>query len=451
MRRRSNPFSLPALSRRSFLGHGFRSAGALGLGLVGTPALAPVAHAASGGADSFGPLQPPDANGLMLPPGFTSRVVAVSQQPVGATSHLWHPNPDGGATFATGDGGWIYVSNSESGVGDGGVGAIRFAGDGSIVDAYRILTGTRRNCAGGATPWGTWLSCEEVEAGQVFECDPFTAGSEGVVRPALGSFNHEAAAVDPVHQQVYLTEDEPDGLLYRFTPDAYPDLRSGALEVAEVLGAGAIRPGEVRPLAWHGVPEPNPAKGGIQNDAHLPLEERATRYQVPDATSFDGGEGCCFESGLVYFSTKGDNRVWIVDTVNDTVEILYDLATTSDPELVNVDNVTVSPLGDVYVAEDPGNLQIVALTAAGDVKPVVQITGQTGTEVTGPALSPDGSRLYFSSQRSPGTTYEVAGPFVPRKVPLLQLAWRTAFAVAVGGAAAFALRRHHAADTSEPA
>ncbi|MDJ0851399.1 MAG: DUF839 domain-containing protein [Myxococcota bacterium] len=439
-RQRPSPLSLPMLSRRSFLGHGLRSAGALGLGLVGTPALAPEARAAAGGADSFGPLQPPDANGLRLPPGFSSRVVAVSNQLVDGTAHTWHPNPDGGATFATGDGGWVYVSNSESGVAHGGVGAIRFAADGSIVDAYRILTGTVRNCAGGPTPWSTWLSCEEVNGGEVYECDPFTAGSEGVVRPALGTFNHEAAAVDPVFQQVYLTEDKPDGLLYRFTPASYPDLRSGTLEVAEVLGAGAIQPGEVRSLRWHPVLDPNPTSGGIQDASHRPPEERATRYQVPDATPFDGGEGCWFESGRVYFSTKGDNRVWLLDTANDTLEILYDMATASDPELVNADNVYVSSLGDVYVAEDPGNLQIVALTVAGDVKPVVEITEQTGTEVTGPALSPDGSRLYFSSQRNPGTTYEVAGPFAPVTVPNFDVAWRTLFAVAVGGAAAYALR-----------
>ncbi|MFT5696387.1 MAG: secreted PhoX family phosphatase, partial [Myxococcota bacterium] len=80
----------------------------------------------------------------------------------------------------------------------------------------------------------------------------------------------------------------------------------------------------------------------------------------------------------------------------------------------NVDNVFAGPNGDVYVSEDPGNLQIVALTPSGNVKPFVRMVGQTGTEVTGPALNPDGTRLYFSSQRNPGTTYEVTGPFLGR-------------------------------------
>src|SRR5690606_16505945 len=78
----------------------------------------------------------------------------------------------------------------------GGAGAIRFAADGSIVDAYGILDGTLSNCAGGLTPWGTWLSCEEWEdtegyaAGRVWECDPFGV-EDAVARPALGICKHE--------------------------------------------------------------------------------------------------------------------------------------------------------------------------------------------------------------------------------------------------------------------
>ena len=118
-----------------------------------------------------------------------------------------------------------------------GTSAIRFRPDGAIASAYRILGQTNFNCAGGPTPWGTWLSCEEHDAGLVWECDP--AGKlSAVARPALGVFNHEAAAVEPAGRRLYLTEDKPDGGFYRFTPTAYPDLAEGLLEVAVVAADG---------------------------------------------------------------------------------------------------------------------------------------------------------------------------------------------------------------------
>ncbi len=394
------------ISRRRFLARSAASAAGLGLGGAALSALGFPRSARAGGADDFGPLEPPDANGLRLPPGFRSRIVALSNQVVGNTGFVWHRDPDGGATFATDDGGWVYVSNSETDGGAGGVGVLRFDAGANIVDAYRILSGTSRNCAGGRTPWQTWLSCEETPTGRVFECDPFARGSQGVVRPALGVFQHEAAAVDPVRRRLYLTEDRPDGLLYRFTPTAYPSLASGVLEAAQILdpnGQGPIAPGQTRPLAWHVVPDPL-------------ATNTETRFQVAAATRFNGGEGIDHHADRhadrIFFTTKGDDRVWQIDLATNQIEIRYDRATSAMNALSGVDNLLATPGGDLYVAEDPGDLQIVALTTTGQVVPIVQVTGQSGSEITGPALSPDGRRLYFSSQRGPGTTYEVEGPFL---------------------------------------
>ena len=136
----------------------------------------------------------------------------------------WPPSREHG-------GGFVLVSNSRDA--RGGASALRFGPDGEVRDAYRILSGTTQNCSGGGTPWGTWLSCEEIEDGRVWECDP-AGRKRAVAHPAMGIFKHEAAAVDPRGRRVYLTEDLIDGGLYRYTPVRWPDLSAGLLEIARV-------------------------------------------------------------------------------------------------------------------------------------------------------------------------------------------------------------------------
>ncbi|MFG1803050.1 alkaline phosphatase PhoX [Micromonospora carbonacea] len=349
------------------------------------------------GTGPYGPLGAADGNGIQLPAGFTSRVVARSRQAVAGTSYAWHDAPDGGACFPAGTG-WIYVSNSEITPG-GGASAVRFAADGSIASAYRILAGTNQNCAGGATPWGTWLSCEEVSRGYVYETYP-QGGTAAAQRPALGRFKHEAAAADPVRQVIYLTEDEPNGCFYRFRPAVWGDLSAGTLEV---LVAGAATSG---PVTWARVPDPDGSP-------------TYTRRQVSGAKRFDGGEGCWYADGTCWFTTKGDNRVWAYDAVAQRIDLAYDdsLVTGGSAPLTGVDNIVGARSGDLYVAEDGGNMEVNMITPAGAVTPFLRITGQGSSEITGPAFSPDGTRFYLSSQRgtsgasSGGITYEVRGPF----------------------------------------
>ncbi|MFF3329735.1 alkaline phosphatase PhoX [Streptomyces sp. NPDC002888] len=348
------------------------------------------------GPGPYGALGAADANGIRLPAGFTSRVIARSGQAVPGTSYTWHNAPDGGACYADGTG-WIYVSNSEINP-SGGASAVRFSSAGAVTGAYRVLSGTRQNCAGGKTPWNTWLSCEEVDRGYVYETDPWGVKA-AVRRDAMGRFKHEAAAADPVRKVVYLTEDVTDGCFYRFKPTTWGDLSAGTLEVM-VAGTGTSGP-----VSWARVPDPSGAT--------------ATRSQVSGAKHFNGGEGCHYANDTCWFTTKGDNRVWQYDAVAQTIELAYDdsLVTGGTAPLTGVDNVTGSASGDLFVAEDGGNLEICLITPDDVVAPFLRVGGQSSSEITGPAFSPDGTRLYFSSQRgtsgssSGGITYEVTGPF----------------------------------------
>lgn len=392
------------LTRRDLLRSGALAAGSLGL----APAFLRAATAATPaqpGTGPYGPLQPPDANGIMLPQGFTSRVIAQGGTPLGSTGYGFPIFPDGSATFPTPDGGWILVINSEvPNIPQGGASAIRFAADGTITDAYRVLGGTTTNCAGGPTPWGTWMSCEEIDDGLVWECDP-TGATPARSYPAMGVFKHEAVAVDPVHEQIYLTEDLSDGGFYRFTPESYPDCSKGVLEVAKVLDSGKVQ--------WLRVPEP---QGGSDNP---------TRKQLPDMTQFKRGEGIYYDAGFVYVATTSDNVVHAYDTRSGRISRLYDASAIEDPPLINPDNVVVSRSGDVFVAEDNGGpadpLDICLITPSGEVARFCKFTGpqhgEPGTEakseITGPSFDPSGTRLYASSQRALGSglVYEISGPF----------------------------------------
>ena len=396
------------LRRRHFIAAGLGAAGAMF-----TPAWMRQALAADAvpGPGPYGELQPPNEVGLMLPPGFTGRQISRGGDPIGA--YPWHFSPDGQATVRTGDGGFVLVQNSEApGVLGGGSSAMRFGPDGALDGAYRILSGTNLNCAGGPTPWGTWLSGEEHEGGMIWEADPAGILPQ-VPRPALGNFSHEAAAVDPVTGHVYLSEDQGGGLFYRFTPDEPGNLASGLLEAAVVDGAGNV--------TWLEVPDPNIVTSGTQ-----------TRNQLPEATAFDGGEGLWYADDVVYYTTKGDRRVWAYDCRAQTIEVIYDHRTTPGAALNALDNVTVSPVGDVYVCEDGGNMEICLITPDRVVSPFVRLGGDDHpetSEMTGVVFDPSGTRMYFSSQRSyplagaltsvaseagilaRGATFEVTGPF----------------------------------------
>ena len=213
----------------------------------------------------------------------------------------------------------------------------------------------------------------------------------------MGVFQHEAAAVDPTFKKIYLTEDQPDGRLYRFTPFSYPDLSTGVLEVATVAGDGSV--------TWTGISDPSGTT-------------KPTRQQVPTSTAFNGGEGIVWNRGIVYFSTKGDDKVRAYNTNTSKMTVHYDGKAQPSLALHGVDNIGTSPFNELFVCEDHGNMEIVLLGTDGSCAPLLRVTGQDSSELAGVAFNPAGTRLYFSSQRggpaAKGITYEVSGPFAQR-------------------------------------
>jgi secreted PhoX family phosphatase len=219
----------------------------------------------------------------------------------------------------------------------------------------------------------------------------------------MGTFKHEAAAVDPRGRRIYLTEDLMDGGLYRFTPTRWKDLSNGLLEIATVSRGGRVR--------WSEVPDP----GALRLD---------TRRQVRGSTRFKRAEGIWHDDGTVYVTTTGDQRVHAYDIERERIEVIYDgLAPGRPTPLLRVDQLTANHAGEVFVCEDiaTNEIDIGLIDRAGRVSKFLSVTGpqHVGSELTGVTFDPSGSRMYFSSQRAfpkggmpgPGAIYEVSGPF----------------------------------------
>jgi len=193
---------------------------------------------------------------------------------------------------------------------------------------------------------------------------------------------------DPVRQVIYLTEDESDGGLYRFIPTTWGNLSSGTLQV---LVAGT---GTTGSFTWATVPDPDGSP-------------TATRDQVAGMKIFNGGEGVHYADDTLWFTTKGDNRVWQLNLASSTYELAYDDNLTPSPPLTGVDNITGSVSGDLFVAEDGGNMELCIITPDDIIAVFLRVNGQSSSEITGPAFNPAGNRLYLSSQR--GTSGSSSG------------------------------------------
>lgn len=320
---------------------------------------------------------------------------------------------------------------------------------GKLDESWISLAGTSRNCAGGPTPWGTWLSCEETVKGPgdtedgrslgfrsphgwIFEVDSTNSDSAKDQRPEplvdMGRFVHEAVAIDPRSGFVYETEDRDRAGLYRFRPNVPGRLAAGGvLEMLKVESRPELRTGvpRERELAVTWVPIDDPTR------AHSPgtIDEQGVFLQgkAKGASTFARLEGCWFGNDrLVFTSTSGGDagmgQVWELDPSRDVLRLVFE---SPGPAVLNFpDNVTVSPRGGILLGEDGSSPaeRLFGLGPSGWLFPFAEnnivLRGERNglrgdfrdQEWTGPSFSPDGQWLFVNIQ-VPGVSFAITGPW----------------------------------------
>jgi uncharacterized protein len=462
------------LSRRSVLA---RSATGVGIALSGSytglfgaaPASAKGAAAkASKGQVGYGALVDDPAGLLSLPAGFSYTIVAQSGVTKLESGEPTPSDPDGTASFVRhGGNGSVLVVNHEVGgsepdpvpripeftydpVAGGGTTNVEVDKHGNRIREYVSLAGTHNNCAGGKSPWQTWLTCEEAESlsgqtkphGYVFEVDPYDQDANRDPKPikALGRYAHEALVVDPDTGTIYLTEDagNPNGLLYRWTPpeDALP-LGKGVLRtladdagVLEALKAStlagahvpdlsvATTPGTTYKAEWITVPD--------RDAKTLSTRKQFTNAQVTRSRKLEGmwwGDGgayfvCSFARLTDGSAAQHDGQIWFLDPLSETIELKLHFAYTpldqdGDPD--GPDNITVSAYGGVIIAEDgEGKQHLVGSTESGEAFFFARNDDPDDSEFTGPTFSND-KKILFANIQTPGYVFAIQGPFTKQR------------------------------------
>ncbi|MEM8969457.1 MAG: alkaline phosphatase PhoX [Bacteroidota bacterium] len=304
----------------------------------------------------------------------------------------------------------------------------------TVQEQYLSLIGTNRNCAGGPTPWNTWISCEEdvTPAGNSHETAhgynfEIPAVGKGLIEPvplrAMGRFNHEAVCVDPTTSIVYQTEDSSDSLIYRYLPKTPGKLHQGgvlqALVVQDQPGLDT-RNWETQTVA---VNQPLTVRWLTLEDVEPTEDDLRLRGHAAGAALFARGEGMWFGSNEVYFACTNGGRE-LAGQVFKYVPSPYEgtprekeapgtltlFAEPNDTDLLkSCDNLTVAPWGDVVLVEDKANSHIRGITPQGEIYTIGRNIG-SDSELAGACFSPSG-QTFFVNVQNEGLTLAVTGPW----------------------------------------